>query len=131
MTPTHPGRIATTLRAALPVSLTAGLAVVLLRFPPAQYTFYPQCPIYSSLHLLCPGCGGTHALAALLHGHLHEALHYNALVTFLLPIAFVYGAFSYRRFLQHRPLHWPKIPSATIHAALAVAAVFTVLRNLP
>src|ERR1700743_1975824 len=98
MTLTHHSRIATTLRAALPVSLMAGLAIILLRFPPAQYTFYPQCPIYSSLHLLCPGCGGTRALADLLHGRLHEALHDNALVTLLLPIAFVYGAVAYRRF---------------------------------
>ena len=47
--------------------LSVALAtVVLLRFPPAEYSFYPRCPIFASLHLLCPGCGATRALAALL-----------------------------------------------------------------
>jgi Protein of unknown function (DUF2752) len=131
MTPALHGRIAVIMRAAAPPALLITIVTVLLRFPPAQNTFYPRCPIYTVLHLQCPGYGGTRALAALLHGHMNEALHFNALVTLLLPIAFFYGFLCYLRFLQRRPHHWPQLTPAAIHAALAIAAIFTVLRNLP
>jgi Protein of unknown function (DUF2752) len=125
------GRFATTLRAATPLATAAALAAVLWRFPPAQSSFYPQCPIYSMFHLECPGCGGTRALAALLHGHVSEALRLNALVTLMLPLAIGYGFVCYWRFLERRPLRWPPTPPAAIYTAIAVAAVFTLLRNLP
>jgi Protein of unknown function (DUF2752) len=124
-------RIADTVRAAVPPAVIALAATILLLFPPAHYSFYPQCPIYEYLHLQCPGCGATRALAALLHGHLAEAIHFNSLVTLLLPFAVTYGVLCYRRFLQRKPLRWPQPPPAAIYAALAIAAVFTVVRNLP
>ncbi len=71
----------------------AGGALLLLHFPPEQYSFYPQCPIHTYLHLQCPGCGATRALAALLHGRLTEAFHLNALlIAGVLPAAAVYAA---------------------------------------
>jgi hypothetical protein len=131
MIPVTRHRIATILRAAAPPAVITLAAAVLLRFPPAQNSFYPQCPIFEYLHLQCPGCGITRALAALLRGHLAEAVHFNALVTLLLPIAAVYGVLYYRRFLQHKALRWPQPPPAVIFAALALTGVFTVIRNLP
>jgi hypothetical protein len=125
------GRISVTLRAAAPLVLIAAVAAVLLRFPPAQNHFYPVCPVYFVLHLQCPGCGGMRALAALLHGHLREALHRNALITLMLPLAAGYGGVLYWRFLQRKALGWPQAPPAAIYAGLAIAAVFTIERNLP
>jgi hypothetical protein len=125
------GRISVTLRAAAPLVLITAVAAVLLRFPPAQNHFYPVCPVYFVLHLQCPGCGGMRALAALLHGHLREALHWNALITLMLPLAAGYGGVLYWRFLQRKALRWPQVPSPTIYAGLALAAVFAIERNLP
>ena len=51
----------------------------------------------SCLHLQCPGCGATRALAALLHGHVIEAMNFNALITLLLPFAAAYGIVCYIR----------------------------------
>jgi hypothetical protein len=130
MTPLTRGRIATTLRVAAPPTIIALVAVVLLRFPPEHTSFYPHCPIYEYLHLQCPGCGITRALAAMLHGHLAEAMHLNALITVLLPIAAIYGVLSYRRFLQHRSLRWPQPRPAVLYATMAVTGAFTILRNL-
>jgi hypothetical protein len=124
-------RIAAIVRAATPPVVALSVAAVLLLLPPAQYDFYPRCPIHELFHLKCPGCGGTRAVAALLHGHLREALHWNALVTLLLPIAAAYGIYGYRRLLQHKPLRWPQPPTSAIYAALAVAIVFAMVRNLP
>jgi hypothetical protein len=131
MTAVRHGRIATIARAAAPPSLAALVAVILLRFPPAQSRFYPQCPIYAALHLQCPGCGATRALAALLHGHVREAFHLNALLTLVLPFAALYAIVWYRRFLRHEALRLPHAPPSAIYAALAIAAIFAILRNLP
>jgi len=114
-------------RAAAPVVLIGLAAAALLYLPPAQYSFYPQCPIYRSLHLLCPGCGTTRALAVLLRGHLGEALHLNALTTLMIPIA---AGYAVRRFVRREALQWPRLPSGVIYAMLGVTAVFTIARNL-
>jgi hypothetical protein len=131
MIPAGRNRIATISRAVAPPAVITLAAAVLLRFPPRQNSFYPRCPIFEYLHLQCPGCGVTRALAALLRGHLAEAIHFNALTTLLLPFAAAYGVLCYRRFLQHKALRWPQPPPTVIYAALALIAVFTVLRNLP
>jgi hypothetical protein len=124
-------RAADTLRATAPLAVIALATSILLCFPPAQYGFYPQCPIHQLLHLECPGCGATRAIAALLHGQFAAAMHLNALVTLLLPFAATHGVLCYYRFLKRRPLPRPQAKPAVIYAALAAAAVFTVIRNLP
>ena len=110
---------------------TAGL---LLRFPPEQYRFYPQCPIYLWLHLECPGCGATRALAALLHGRFRDALRLNALfVAGVLPAANLYAAATLIRLLRSDPFRWPTLPGPQrrwIYASLALALIFSILRNL-
>jgi hypothetical protein len=124
-------RIANTLRAFAPPAVILFAAAVLLRFPPSHYSFYPQCPVYEYLHLQCPGCGVTRALAALLRGHLADAIHFNPLVTLLTPFAVAYGILCYHRFLQRKPFPRVDVPPAAIYGALTVAAVFAAIRNLP
>jgi Protein of unknown function (DUF2752) len=123
-------RFATVLRAAAPPMILALVTATLLRFPPEHYSFYPQCPIHALLHLQCPGCGATRALAALLRGHLAEAMRDNALVTLLSPFAAAYSAILYRRFLKREPFRWPQPHPAAIYAAFSAAIAFTVVRNL-
>jgi Protein of unknown function (DUF2752) len=123
-------RAADITRAAAPI-VTISLAIAFLLFlPPTRYTFYPQCPIYSSFHLLCPGCGTTRALAALLRGHLREAFYLNPLTTTMLPIAIAYAARSYSTLLRRETIRWSQPPAAAIYTLLAIAAVFTIARNI-
>jgi hypothetical protein len=131
MTSTTRGRTANTMRATAPMAVVVTAAAILMRFPPDQSSFYPRCPIYEYLHLQCPGCGATRALAALLRGHFGEAMHCNALAMLLLPIAATYGALWYSSFLQRKPIRWPQLPQAAIYGAFAIATAFTILRNLP
>src|SRR5271170_328868 len=131
MIPAARSPMANILRAAAPLAVIACAATILLLFPPGQYSFYPRCPIHELLQLQCPGCGATRALAALLRGHLAEAMRLNALMTLLLPVATAYAIPCYCRFLQRKTICWQQLPPSAIYTALALAAVFTVMRNLP
>jgi len=117
------------------VSGTVAVAAVLYRFPPETASFYPQCPFRALTGLLCPGCGATRALAALVHGHLAEALRLNGLVVMLLPILAAYGLAAYWRAISVPQRSgtqslWPRIPNPAIVALLAVTLVFAIARNL-
>ena len=121
--------------AALLASLFAALALlalVLLRFPPDRYAFYPACPIYRYLQLQCPGCGTTRAFAALLRGQVAEAFHLNPFTTLLIPLMLPYMAHHiWKQRNNIQALTWPNPPRYAVYALLAVAAVFTIARNLP
>jgi Protein of unknown function (DUF2752) len=104
---------------------------VLVRFPPTKASFYPHCPVFFWLHLYCPGCGGTRALAALLHGRLVEALHWNAMVVVSLPFAAAFFAMAYRRAVRAGSFSWPLIPDRLLTCYLIATGIFTVVRNLP
>jgi uncharacterized protein DUF2752 len=129
------GRVAAIVRAAAPLAVVVAVFeavdVVLRRFPPAQNSFYPRCPIYEAFHLKCPGCGATRALAALLQGHVDEAMHLNALAMLLLPVAAAYSFYWYWRFVRRGGYRRLPVPQEAVYLALAAASVFTVLRNLP
>jgi hypothetical protein len=129
--PDHRTGTGTMARAVVPPAIVACAIVLLSRLPPAQYSFYPQCPIFEYLHLECPGCGMTRALAALLHGSLTEALHFNALVVLLLPIAAAYAILYCCRLLQRKPLRWPQKSPIATYFACVVVVLFTIVRNLP
>jgi hypothetical protein len=104
-------------------------ACVVLRFPPVSSRFYPRCPIFFWLHIYCPGCGGTRALAALLHGKLIEAMHWNAMLVLFLPFAAVFLALTYWRAMRATPFLWPTIPNSLLKLSLVLIAIFTVARN--
>jgi Protein of unknown function (DUF2752) len=104
---------------------------LLLRFPPYISSFYPRCPIFIWLHIYCPGCGGTRALAALLHGRLGDAMHWNALVVLLLPFTGVFFASSYWRAIQKKEFRWPTVSDASLKILFVGAGIFTLVRNLP
>ena len=106
-------------------------AWVLLRFPPASSSFYPQCPIYFWLHLQCPGCGGTRAVAALLQGKVQEALHWNAMVVLFLPFAVGFFAVTYWRAVKPASFSWPTIANKVLALFLVLSGIFTLVRNIP
>ena len=106
------------------------LCALLLIFPPTRFSFYPICPIRELLGIQCPGCGATRALAALLRGHLVEALRLNALFVLLLPGALAAAVESYRRAMRPGVFRWPQPSAPALYATLAAAALFTIVRNI-
>lgn len=112
--------------------LAAGLLMcaMLYAWPPTQSSFYPACPVHELLHIECPGCGATRALAALLRGRLVEAMRLNALFVLLLPVGLGGAAECYRRAVWEGEFRWPVMPARAMYATLVAAAVFTVVRNV-
>lgn len=74
---------------------SAGLAiyfgVMLERFE------MPPCVFASWLRIYCPGCGGTRAVEALLHGHLLESVWYHPLVLYTV---IIFGGFMLTQGLE-------------------------------
>ena len=105
-------------------------AVVLYFFDPSKYGFYPVCEFHELTGLNCPGCGGTRAAYELLHGHLLLSLHENALLLLSLVVMAGRGVLMAVQKWRHRPVSM-LVPPVLLWTFLAIAIVFTVLRNLP
>ncbi len=69
-------------------------------------------------------------MAALLHGRVDDALHWNAMVVAFAPIAGALGAISYWRAVREGTFSWPVIPTRVLTPCLAGIGVFTLARNL-
>jgi Protein of unknown function (DUF2752) len=119
--------VVTRMRAVACASLAG--AAILYGFPPEQYDFYPQCPVFRYLHVYCPGCGATRALAALLHLRIAEAVHYNALVVMLVPVLLAYFAVAYWKARREEVFTWPHVPALGMTTLLVLTAAFGLLRN--
>lgn len=107
-----------------------GAGALLFFFNPATHGFYPVCLFHELTGWNCPGCGGTRAAYALLHGHWEQALRDNALLVLLPPAAALRGLWLGAKKRLGRPVG-PFLPVKALWPLLAAIVVFTVLRNLP
>lgn len=101
------------------VLLIAAALVPLFLLNPEQHAF-PSCTFYKLSGLYCPGCGGTRAAHALLHGHLGAAFAKNQLIFFILPTALV----------LHIRKDWCQKP-AVAWTIVVVVIAYWILRNIP
>ena len=107
-----------------------GAGAVLYFFNPSKYGFYPVCEFHELTGLNCPGCGGTRAAYQLLHGHVLQSLHDNAL--FLLSLVVLTGRGTWIAIQRARNRRIAVfLTPALLWVFLVTAIVFTVLRNLP
>lgn len=107
-----------------------GAGAFLFFFNPSTHGFYPVCLFHELTGLNCPGCGGTRAAYALLHGKIALALKDNALFVLSLAALAVWGARFYF-WKRKNPNAVFNVSPKVLWTFLAVAIVFTVLRNLP
>ena len=112
------------------VMAVAGAASVVYFFNPSANHFYPVCQFHRLTGLNCPGCGGTRALFALLHGNFSTAVHDNALfIVGLVAIAGRGGWFALNRLSGKE--NGKFFPPSYLVPALVIMGVFGVIRNLP
>ena len=104
-------------------------ALVLGKFAPEQYGFYPKCSLFSLTGLQCPGCGGLRATHQLLHGELLSAWRLNPLVFIVLPTLFaLLGAHVYWVFTG-RSWATPLLSPFWLWSVAGVSVFFGLLRN--
>ena len=113
------------------VSVLSVLATLFARYPPGVSAMYPACPFYALTGLLCPGCGATRALAALLHGNILEALRFNPLFVAAFALTALWSAAAYTRAMLGATPAWPAITAFVPVAATSCALAFAIFRNLP
>ncbi len=87
---------------------------------PTQTKWLPQCLLYRFTGILCPGCGNTRALHALLHGRIRESLGYNVL---LIPFGILFFVLLWKPSIMNR--------NSVFWGILATVFLFTILRNIP
>ncbi len=102
--------------------------------PPATTWWYPPCVFHELTGLHCPGCGATRAAFAMLHGHVTEALHQNALLVIAAPFLAVIISRVVWRWVNGLPPANADPSRWIARLSLMVAPVvilFSILRNLP
>jgi hypothetical protein len=112
------------------VAVALGSGAILFFFDPAKHGFYPICLFHSLTGLNCPGCGATRAAYQLLHGHLLNALHDNALFVLTLAALAAQSARLAMKKTRNQPVEFVVSPKV-LWALLVITLVFTGLRNLP
>jgi hypothetical protein len=110
--------------------LVVAVLMTVYYFEPGAYTFYPECPLLTWLHVQCPGCGSTRALHALLHGRWAEAAVWNALFPAVFMLAAAWGGVQYASATLRGRFFRLNLPETTYWSAATAAMLFGVLRNL-
>jgi hypothetical protein len=94
---------------------------------PAANSFFPPCPFRALTGWLCPGCGSTRAMHALLHGHLIEALRLNAFAVAAVPVV---AGHVIQEVFGHGDTLVARVRPAYIRALAVAIVLFGILRNL-
>lgn len=90
----------------------------------------PSCMIYTILGLYCPGCGGTRAVNALLHGHFLQSLWYHPLVIYTI---LMFGTFMISQTLERLKvgkIHGLKFREWHFYVALIILVVNCIAKNV-
>jgi hypothetical protein len=129
-----PPRIGQSSQLGLWLWLLAGIAALgmatLYLFDPSRFSFYPTCTLYRTTGILCPGCGSLRAMHQLLHGHLAEALRFNALLVCSLPFAGATAGLWLARKLHGQSFSLRARP-AWVWIGSVIIVLFAIARNLP
>lgn len=106
------------------LALCLGAGIILLLHPP--------CLILKHTGFYCAGCGVQHMVQSLLRGDVPGAARQNVFMLVFLPVFCVYIVAEAVGYLRgRRQLYRSRAFVPVVCGVLAVAVLFTILRNLP
>lgn len=111
------------LRALMALGLAVAIVpvcIVVAKFDPSQFGFYPRCFFHQATGLHCPGCGVTRALHHLLNGRVDQAFFMNPLLFLAMPFLVL---LIFIPSLTRRPM----VP----FLAALILISYGILRNIP
>lgn len=89
------------------------------------------CVLYRLFGVYCPGCGGTRAVNALLHGHIIMSLWYHPLIIYCVALYLGYMvSWTFARFRLFGLRRGMRFRAGYLYGMLAVVAVNFVLKNV-
>ena len=107
------------------------LALFYFTINPSLVTYLPNCPLYSTTGIYCPGCGSQRATHDLLHLDFMGVLQHNVLYLIGLLFLFYHGIVLIANRFFGKPwrslFYHPKTPIIV----LVIIIIFWILRNLP
>lgn len=117
-------------KAAVIIFITAVSILTLYLLNPAEYTYHPPCYLYLITGKLCPGCGGMRGMHHLLHGRFLDALHFNLMLLFAVPIGLYYLLSQFSILFFDKA--FPDIISKKyiFYPILVIALLYWILRNI-
>jgi hypothetical protein len=111
-------------------TLAAATVALHVRDPHVTHS-WGVCPLYATTGIYCPGCGGLRGVNDLTNGQVGQAASSNLLLVLALPFAAVFFArWAYGAWTGREVRAIPALPRPVIVTLIAVALVFTVVRNL-
>ena len=116
--------------------LLLGAAVIMI--PVMRHYILPMferlpwsCVLYRLFGVYCPGCGGTRAVNALLHGHIITSLWYHPLIIYCVALYLGYIiSWTFARFRLFGLRRGMRFRAGYLYGMLAVVVVNFVLKNV-
>ncbi len=71
----------------LSISFLIIAVLIVFRYNPEEYSWFPKCMFYQLTGLQCPACGSQRAVHAFLHGNFTQAFLYNPFMIISIPYA--------------------------------------------
>ena len=103
--------------------LSTLFGILYLNFLVPKFTL--PCVFYTVFGLYCPGCGGTRAIVALLHGNLLQSLWYHPVVLY---VAVIYAGFMITHTMEK--LHIGRVRGWKFHSWWLFTALAIVVGNM-
>lgn len=91
---------------------------------------FPPCILHAITGYYCPGCGGTRAVIALLHGQVITSLYYHPIVVYTVAVGGWFMLTQTLSRLSHgkcRPMHYRDL---YMWIALAIVVINCLVKNL-
>ena len=107
------------------------LAFLYFFINPSEANFFPECPLYVTTGIYCPGCGSQRATHQLLNFNIIGVFQQNALFVFGLLIVVYHFVISGINYFFKKDLYNYIYHSKTPVILIIIAVLFWILRNLP